>query len=213
MVTEVFAIRKCDIDKIIVSSTSTGYNCEAQRINCEITFGMYDSLHDLDYFYFHVNFYKSKDCYVKVGIIKDWQYQLIENKDLLRYYETGEIVPIRIEKYVKEETMFQNYVIQEVEFGELNIVAIKASLKEIAKTMDGVSIEKEGSETYLVKDGTAVKLDSKEFQDQVQKYVVGKTISELRKNAAMYQLITKLGLINKCVLTKSESGLAGIFGE
>jgi hypothetical protein len=81
------------------------------------------------------------------------------------------------------------------------------------KSMPGVSLEKEGSDTYLVKDGTAVKLDSKEFQDQVKTYVVGKTMAELQKNIAMYNLITKLGLIKKCTLIKSESGFAGIFGE
>ena len=214
MVTEVFAIRKCDIDQIIQSSTSSGYNCQSQNIEYEMPFELYESIDNLGYFYFHVKFKKGKVLSIHVGTTKDWQYNLITTKDLLHYHETGEIIPLEIVNYTREENeMFQNYVIESVEFGELNVVAIKASIKEIAKEMEGVSLEKEGGDTYLVKDGNAVKLDSEEFQAQVQKYVVGKTLGELRKNAAMYKLITKLGLISKVVLAKSESGLAGIFGD
>jgi hypothetical protein len=63
-----------------------------------------------------------------------------------------------------------------------------------------------------VKEGTAIELDSEEFQSQVQKYVIDKTMSELKKSPAMYKLITKLGIIKTVALTKVEDNLAAIFG-
>lgn len=143
-----------------------------------------------------------------------WDFSIAPIYDWEHFYNKGErILFLEKSNESEDETMFENYQIVDIEFGELNPVALKTAVKEIAKTLDGVSIEKEGGETYLVKDGTAVLLEGKEFQAQVQKYVVGKTMAELKKSPAMHKIITKLGLISKCTLQKSDEGIADIFGS
>jgi hypothetical protein len=144
------------------------------------------------------------DWYFQRARVYDWIYfNQYNKKKNFNYFKQGEM---------EDDEMFENYVITDIEFGELNLVALKTSMKAIVKELEGVELVKEASETYLVKDGNAVKIDSDEFQGQVKKYVVGKTMAELKKNAAMYKIITKLGLISKCSLEKNEDGLAGIFG-
>jgi hypothetical protein len=109
-----------------------------------------------------------------------------------------------------EPAMFENYKISEIEFGTINIVALEAVIEELAKDLDGASLRVKEGDTYLVRDGAAVKLESDEFRGQVEEYVKGKTVVELRKNSAMYKLVTKLGLIKTVTLTRHEEDLVSI---
>lgn len=111
-----------------------------------------------------------------------------------------------------ENAMLDGFKIAEVTLGDINDVALEVAVEGMAKSLDGVTIKKKGTKTYLVKDGSTIELNGEEFQSMVANYIKGKTVSELRSNNSMYQLITKLGLVQKITLEKETGDLSAIFG-
>jgi hypothetical protein len=217
---EIFGIAKKDLHSVVTTDTIGGYYCEFGG-NGDNTFGglvtlnMLDDILDFECVYFHMIFgVEGRKPSVIVDTVVRWEYRMTTIvKDLLHFHRTGEVIELKLTEKPKEEEIMKNYIIGDVEFSELNAIALKTSLKEIAKSTTGITIEKDGVDTYLVKNGTVLKLDSKEFQSEVQKYVVGKTMVELKNNHTMYNLITILGLISKFTMVKPESSLAEMLGE
>ncbi len=215
---EVLGIQKSKLNIITDKPTLDYYYCVfggyngTPVFNGFIKLSLLDTILDFEYVYFHIiaNYNSPATPRVVVDIQVRWEYSMHKIQDLLHFHRTGEL--IELNKELKEdETMFDNYTITDVEFGEINRVALKVAVKELAKELKGMKLEKDGDDTYLVKDGAVVKLDSKEFQAQVKLYVEGKTSAELRKNAAMYTIITKLGLIKSCKMTKPVEDLSTVF--
>jgi len=136
-----------------------------------------------------------------------FQCELLTEEDLVEAYYSRNMKTPR-----GGTEMFDTYKVTNVEFGEVNEVALEVAIEDIAKNLPGVVLKKKRDKVHLVKDGSAVELNGAEFKGLIERYMKDKTVAELRGNTAMYGLITKLGLLKKVTLEKSEGDLSAILG-
>lgn len=147
----------------------------------------------------------------------EWEFKLLPVYDLMSYLTSGKLISAS-KPYEREEedemVQFGNFLIEDVELGELNTIALKAAIKKLEPIFKKHDIElvRESGELILVKDGSTETVNGDEFKTKLKEQVVGKTVAEISGNEIVWGLLTTLGLINKITLGKSKDGLSGIFG-
>ncbi len=203
-VKEVYILKVEDADKFILRTTKHFHIFEVFGNQCRMRTNKVVSAVKL---YFYVTKDGDKVISVVGGAQDRFEFSTVDSFDLVKAYKERKL------KTPKEgRSMFTNFKITSIDFREVNDVALEAAIEKVAATMDGVEIKTKGDKSYLVKDGSAIELNGKEFQELVAKYVVGKTEADLTRNAPMYQLIKSLGIIKKATVEADESDLSTIFG-
>jgi hypothetical protein len=209
----IYVLKKDNFEKFIIEKTKTITIFSIFNNQCMIASEILDTT---DILFFHAETLDRKVSNVIIDVERRLDFDMATEFNLTESYMLKGIEfpnKNQINNCNKEEfLMFENYKITNIEFGEINPVALETAIEELSADLEGVSLKEKDGKTYIVKEGTAIELDSEEFQSQVQKYVIDKTMSELKKSPAMYKLITKLGIIKTVALTKVEDNLAAIFG-
>lgn len=144
---------------------------------------------------------------ITISRTKNFEFGLIQERKLTAVYEEERWITPK-----ERDNMFSNYKITDVKFGEISDVALETAVEKIAHELQGVEIKTKGEKTYMVKNGKAIELKGEEFIALVQKYVVGKTVSGLRRNKEMFTLIQNLGIISEVTLQCQADDLSTIFG-
>jgi len=192
-----FWINKKDLYKFIIDETDTHYFLNIFGENNRV----YKSTE------FEKLFIYVTETYFAISLIEKFEYALLSSMNLVEVYEH-----YKWEFPQEKKEMFNNFVIEDVVFGEVNEVALETAVEKIASDLQGVEIKTKNDKTYLVKDGSAIELNGDEFIALVEKYVKGKTVNALSKNREMFTLIKNLGIIKEVKLTSKDSGLSSIFG-
>lgn len=138
---------------------------------------------------------------------KAFEFNLLKEKDLNDFYKEN-----RLETPKEKNTMFSNFKIKDVKFGEISDVALETAVEKIAGQLEGVEIKTKADKTYLIKNGKAIELKGDEFIGLVEKFVKGKTVAGLRRNKEMFTLIQNLGIISEVTLENQADDLSTIFG-
>jgi len=137
----------------------------------------------------------------------------LATKMLKEYMELGTPEEIKRKLQFKEEEkiVFENYRIEEVELNELDEVALEVAMTELLEEHPGVKVKEKKDKLYLIKGGKSVCLEPESFKKTVLKMVKGKTMKQISKLGILYDMITRLGILNKVVLVKQDSDLEDIF--
>ena len=201
---EVYTISSRDIDLFLLKKTPHFYTFLIFDIECKVKISRLEGKKTI---FFHVVYEDGTPSSVQVDSQKRWEFGLSGLKDLIEEYKKCEL---QLPKEGRD--MFSNYKVTEVKFGAVNDVALETAVEKIASDLKDVEVKVKGEKTFLIKDGSAIELNGTEFQDLILKYVLGKTVSELVHNRSMFDLITRLGLIEEVKLEKPKDDLAAIFG-
>ncbi len=118
-----------------------------------------------------------------------------------------------LQKEEEDSNMFNSFVIDEFDLGDIDTVALEVTIKEWAKGKDGVTLHTKGEDVYMGKEGSgkSVRVGGEEFKILIEKYLKGKTVSDLVKNPDLYNLIQGLGVVKSVTLTSVETSLGDFF--
>ena len=151
--------------------------------------------------------YSKKNETVDILTEVGWEYNFFPIYDLITFIQSGEL--IKWEEEVKM-SLFKNFVITEVDLGEVNDVVLKATVKELESEFraKGFKVYKDGREMVLIKEGTPLNINGDAFRDTLKNAIIGATLGELESNALISGLITNLGILDKmtCLAPDEKSG-------
>lgn len=201
---ELYMLRTIDVDKFVIRKTDYYLVFLIFGLSCKMKINRILSSENI---FFYITVIDDKPVQI-VGDVKErWEFKLLAG-----HFNLVEIYKKRNLKTPKEErAMFSNYKITEIEFAEINDVALEAALEKLASKLDGVELKTKGDKTFLVKDGIAIELNGKDFQELIKGYVLGKTEAELTRNTSMFELIKTLGIIRSAKVEKVQGDLSSIF--
>lgn len=201
---EMYVLNVSDFDKFVIRRTKFFFIFLVFNHECKMKI---DRVLQANKLFFYITKENNKPINVIGDINQRWEFQLSSSFDLVETYKKQNL------KTPKEErAMFTNFKITEVEFREVNEVALETAIEKVADRMDDVEIKTKGNKSFLVKDGSAIEINGAEFVNLIKKYVIGKTEAELTRNSSMYQLIKSLGIIKSAKVEADESDLSSIFG-
>ena len=151
--------------------------------------------------------HKASDMCFDVTPTKRFEFNLVQERKLIEFYEeNGWKTP------KERDNMFSNYIIKDIKIGEINEIALEVAIENFAKTSTGVEIRTKGDKTYVINSGAVIELKSEAFGDMIKKAVVGKTLSNLKLNPGIFNIIKTLGVIEEVTLEIKKGDISSIFG-
>lgn len=205
---EIFVISRQDFDLFVIKTNRVTYKVKIFDKEFNVKKELVDGQSRI---YVHIEKAGTKIQKLFIDQIMRWEFNFDEEKcrDLISYYKQS-----KLKTPWEENEMFRNYTVESIEVGEVHPIALKAAIENLIKSgqLQGVTIEKEGEQHFLVKGSSVIALESKEFAVKVEEYVKGKMVKNLGENAVMLAIVKGLGLIKSVTLTKKENSLAEILG-
>ncbi|MDH3601284.1 MAG: hypothetical protein OEU26_16835 [Candidatus Tectomicrobia bacterium] len=162
-----------------------------------------------DTLYFHIEEQGGEVLNVIVDTVHRQEFSHCPERELLQTFAP----PRRAQEPTQDRTkLFSAYMIEHVEIREPSIVALEAAIEKLATELQDVAFRVRADGAYLIKEGTAVKLDSGALRTLVEEYLQGRRLADLHENKAISHLVSELGLIQRLRLSRPEDDLSAIFG-